>query len=67
MLWSRGESTGSIVNDQTGENEVFLYFITYFQYREIVRDYQIESIGKSPSNVTSQPEPDLPFQDSVEQ
>jgi hypothetical protein len=30
------------------ENQVFLYFIPYFQWREIVRDYQFKSLGKSP-------------------
>jgi hypothetical protein len=63
----RGGSNGSIVNDETWQNQVFLYFITAFQWREIVRDYQFESLGKFSLNVTSQPEPDRPFQDSVRQ
>jgi hypothetical protein len=67
LVYLYGGTTGSIVNDQTGENEVFLYFISYFQWREIVRDYQFESIGKSPLNVTFQHEPDRSFQDSVGQ
>jgi hypothetical protein len=53
----QGRQTGFIVNDQTGENQVFLCFILSFQWREIVRDYQFELIGKSRLNVTSRPEP----------
>jgi hypothetical protein len=59
--------TRSIINDQTAKNQVFLYFMPYFQLREIVRHYQFESIRKSLLNLTPQPEPDRPFQDSVGQ
>jgi type IV secretory pathway VirB10-like protein len=53
----QGGQRRSLYNDQTGEKQVFLCFIPSFQWREIVRDSQFESIGKSLLNVTSQPEP----------